>query len=94
MKRNERTSARVAKIAGKILAAEHDNPTRTGRVNGKLVDFTWDDIRALAASALTQTANKKPKPKRGKGAKRLGPSIVRRGLKRPRKKPGAKVWTG
>lgn len=63
---NERTSKRVAKIAGRVLALR-------GRLqvlpSGRLCDYCfgpgikWSDIRALAASCLTQTADK---PKRKK----------------------------
>lgn len=53
--RNEKTSARVARIAAKVMAAEVVTGTA---VPGTGV--TWSDIRALAASALTQTADKQP----------------------------------
>jgi hypothetical protein len=57
MKRNEHTSARLASIAGRILAVK-----AIGRATIQLSDhgvpykatFKWSDIRALAASALTQ----------------------------------------
>lgn len=45
--RNERTSRRVAKIAARILATE-----------GRIAWFSWDEIQAVAASALTQTRDK------------------------------------
>ena len=62
-KTNERTSARVAKIAGEILAWKG----RAGMTVCLVDDAThkdeftlirWRDIRALAASALTQAPNK------------------------------------
>ena len=71
MKRNERTSNRVARIAGKILAIKAVEThatlwgvekTEFGDENG-LVWIKWSDIRAIAASCLTQTRNK---PKRRK----------------------------
>lgn len=55
MTRPERTSARVARIAGKVMAIKIVRAGTT--VPGTTV--TWSDIRALAASALTQTANRK-----------------------------------
>ncbi len=52
--RNERTSKRIAKIAAKVLAIKIVNAKTT--VPGTTV--TWADIRALAASALTQAADR------------------------------------
>lgn len=46
--KSETTSKRIASIAGRILHG------------GK---FSWTDLRALAASALTQTKDR-PKPRR------------------------------
>lgn len=60
---NEHTSKRVAKIAGRILAADvpvtHAWFTAWTSNNSKIGSYkpmrvTWDDIRALAASCLTQ----------------------------------------
>lgn len=57
--KTERTSPRVAKIAAKVMAM----PTRTPPKDlgimsaGKLV-VTWADIRAMAASCLTQSADR------------------------------------
>lgn len=64
-KRNERTSPRVAKIAAKVLAMENAGDLELyehigGRV-AKRTGLYWRDIRALAASCLTQAADK---PKR------------------------------
>ena len=63
-RRNEHTSARVAKIAGKILAQDVP-PARAVRVIWydrqdflRAVVFKWSDLRAICASALTQTADK------------------------------------
>jgi len=57
-RRNEQTSAKVAKIAGRILAikAKRDACTYIWTVfRDHLHIIKWSDIRALAASALTQT---------------------------------------
>lgn len=70
-KHNERTSPRVAKIAARVLAEQCGGDvivawlaTRgTGMRNTPLY---WSDIRALAASALTQTADI------GRGSKAAG----------------------
>lgn len=76
--RNEHSSTEVLKIAGRVLAiaplTEHEE---IGLVTHERRHawFKWSDIRALAASALNRTADKKPKRsplKRGKGAKKLG----------------------
>lgn len=61
--RNERTSKRVAKIAAGILALK--KPASECCVwtdGGKAVWIMWSDIRALAASCLTQAADKKSSP--------------------------------
>jgi hypothetical protein len=55
MTRNEKTSARVAKIAAKVMAM----PEKLGDDRVISQSF-WNDIRALAASALTQAADKVP----------------------------------
>lgn len=63
---NEKTSARVAAIAGKILRQVPMGGTITvnfihaqyGPAVLNIRGITWSDIRALAASALTQTADK------------------------------------
>lgn len=61
MARTERTSARVAKIAAKVLALDI-HPSVPAIVatdqTGKGHIFAWSDIRALAASALTQSPDK------------------------------------
>lgn len=69
MSRNEKTSTRVAKIAAKVLALKFAPPglnsfvqvvyARNGKVRIYDPDITWADIRALAASALTQAADKR-----------------------------------
>lgn len=66
MARNERTSKRVAKIAGRILAMDVQRQTNVcvaDRVVGGLTFLPWSDIRALAASALTQAPERKTKRK-------------------------------
>lgn len=47
--RHEQTSKRVAKIAGKVLTMKAPRFVQFG--------VTWDDIRTLAASCLTQAAS-------------------------------------
>ena len=73
--RNERTSARVAKIAGRILALKDTAGERvhfrTNVLPLKYVSFPWSDIRALAASALTQTRDRNPRKGGGEVAKEL-----------------------
>ena len=60
--KNERTSKRVAKIAAKILAFHWDDCAVIFPLGvGKDKKFTFKDIRALAASCLTQTADKRDK---------------------------------
>ena len=74
--KNERTSKRVAKIAGKILAQKI--PGRTGveiafHNKHSVVEsifLSGSDINALAASALTQTPDKSLKNKAKRHAKR------------------------
>lgn len=64
--KNERTSKRVAKIAGRILAmnvAQRTDVSVADRCVSGITFINWSDIRALAASALTQTRDK-PKAKR------------------------------
>lgn len=65
-KRNEKTSPRVAAIAGRILAIKTEDPTFRDNVwnildvtTGAIVVVKWRDIRTLAASALTQAPDKK-----------------------------------
>jgi hypothetical protein len=70
-RRDERTSARVARIAARVLACKPDcavaplSPDDFGFIDAdsKWHQFKWSDIRALAASALTQ-APSKPVPPR------------------------------
>lgn len=61
-KRNERTSARVARIAGRVLSGTRDdcNCWMGKSASGKAVWVKYSDIRALAASCLTQ-AEDRPK---------------------------------
>jgi hypothetical protein len=62
--RNEKTSKRVAKIAGKVLALKGVASwyvTVCNEDRHSAVGLTWRDIRALAASCLTQAADKKKK---------------------------------
>jgi len=61
-KRDEKTSANIARIAGRILSAAHRVRIAAWTMDGRLFLIPWSDIRALAASALTQTEDKKPKP--------------------------------
>ena len=54
--RNERTSARIAKIAGKLLALKAGKQMSFyAWSDSGMLEIPWADIRALAASALTQT---------------------------------------
>lgn len=83
--KTEKTSKRVAAIAGRVLRVIQDNPTATqvwiqvpsymGVTQENPMGFTLygvfpvADLKALAASALTQAADKPsvtPKPKRRK----------------------------
>ena len=82
-KRNEYTSARIAKIAGRVMKAKSllNSARLYIEIAGAMepLVFTFGDIRALAASALTQAPDKPAKPK---------PSawVQRRGLKRVKSK--------
>lgn len=75
--RRESTSKRVAAIAGRILKAEIDDDeivtfwSRAGGIKADIavVVITGNELKALAASALTQTADK-PKRKRTKNVRR------------------------
>ena len=64
--RNEKTSARIARLAGKILAIKREPAPN---------DWwpSWVAIRTLAASCLTQTADKRRKRS---ATKRLRPYTV------------------
>jgi len=73
MAKNEKTSARVAKIAAKVLAVDINqfpdqphSPINPAHVDVMVLigqshstGLKWSDIRALAASALTQTPDKR-----------------------------------
>jgi len=74
MKRGEQTSPEVATIAAKVLAIDVTGP-EPGIVlvgGGKKIWIGWRDIRALAASCLTQAADK---PKRNKIVRGLEAAI-------------------
>lgn len=67
MASNERSSARVAKIAARIMAAKIPakmNATfivesrKRGRVHVSITAISSDDLNALAASVLTQAADR------------------------------------
>lgn len=58
--KNEHTSVRVAKIAAKVLADKYERAQDRVNLAGPLVLY-WRDIRALAASALTQAPDKPPR---------------------------------
>lgn len=72
--RNERTSKRVATIAGKLLRVKAKRGTAFyAWCDTELVEVKWSDIRALAASALTQAADKTSrKAARKRAVKRRG----------------------
>lgn len=67
---NEKTSKRVARIAGRILrVAAAQKPLAREDISvwstfGWIHLCSFGDLKALAASALTQTADKKRKGKR------------------------------
>lgn len=66
--KNERSSKRLASLAGRILSADERGSTRValyadGRRKGDTFLY-WRDIRALAASVLTQAPDKKKKRKK------------------------------
>ena len=83
--RNERTSQRVARIAGKILATNRSREVLCWHIDdgAEPVYLKWADIRALAASCLNQAPDKK------------NPAWTqRRNLAKPKRKAkGAKEWT-
>lgn len=66
MARNEKTSSRIAKIAAKVLAvrAKHGRIDLVSTDDRFWLDIEWSQIRALAASALTQAADSKSSRKR------------------------------
>ena len=73
---NEKTSARVAKIAGKIMAlvpVEKNALKIYDAKSGRRVQISFEDIRTIAASCLTQTPDKpakKTKKRKKKPAKK------------------------
>lgn len=64
MTRNEKTSSRVAKIAARIMASPAYpgdmvvNYLKSNSKGGVSDPLYWRDVRALAASCLTQAPNK------------------------------------
>ncbi len=67
MPRNEKTSKRVAGIAGKVMAVKApvgEEVLIFDKRLDRIVAVRWSDIRSLAASALTQAADKPKKAKR------------------------------
>ena len=63
----EVTSARIASIAGRILAISADNKESALIWDGKAkmtIWMPWSDIRTLAASCLTQAPDKLRSPAR------------------------------
>ena len=59
---NERTSKKVAAIAGRVLKAFEDlDDDYTLRVDLLIRPITIGDLKALAASCLTQSPNKPKK---------------------------------
>ncbi len=64
MSKNEKTSKRVAAIAGRIMAVKaipRDYCVIFDTKKDDAVVLQWTDLRALAASALTQAADKPKK---------------------------------
>lgn len=57
MARNEKTSARVAALAGKVLSSEGLRTAMLTTAKGKTWYLPWNELRKLAASCLTQTAD-------------------------------------
>jgi len=82
-KRNERTSARVARIAAKILAVKGGGNSLlcTAFADDIAFDIRWRDIRALAASALTQAPDRAPAVNFQRAR-----TVKARGLKKARRK--------
>lgn len=61
--RNEQTSKRVAKLAGRILEAKYIVLLiATAKNPEKYVPIPFADVKALAGSALTQASSKPIKP--------------------------------
>lgn len=63
----EKTGARVARIAAKVLTIKIEGPEPDIILvrDGHKIRVGWSEIRALAASALTQAPNRpRVKPKR------------------------------
>lgn len=93
----EQTSKRVAKIAGRMLAFE---PSWINLIvidkHNKVHNFFWSELKAVAASCLTQTQNKSKrmsnaKSVRAKNARTAKPKEdwrLRRGGKKPRTTKG------
>ena len=90
--RNERTGAKVAKIAGTLLALDVLSGKECISVlwfdkggYRKAALFKWSDIRALAASALTQAPNRTIRKSRKVAPKKPG-WTQRRNLAKPKRK--------
>jgi hypothetical protein len=71
--KNERTSARIASIAGNILSPRgvyHKNTDGVFLIGGRRAELicTFGELKALAASTLTQVSDK-PKAVRKKARK-------------------------
>jgi len=83
MKRTETTSARIARIAAKILAVKEplSDVVFWHQKGGRFVPgrIAWADILALAGSVLTQTASRPPvKRAKPNGRVSVGPWKYRR----------------
>lgn len=79
-KRNERTSARVARIAGRVLAYCKDAKPSWVAFDYGNTAVTYGELRALAASALTQ-AEDNPKT-----AKQILAAELRANYPKPRRR--------
>lgn len=60
MTRNEKTSARIAKIAGQILATKRSREVLVWHIDDgdEPLYIPWKDFRALAASCLNQAPDR------------------------------------
>jgi len=80
-RRTERTSARVARTAGKILAViPLTGDEHVGIVTAKMITvwFPWSDIRGVAASALTQVEDHAERETLRRGKLPRGHKLVKR----------------
>jgi len=82
MKRTETTSARIARIAAKILAVKEplSDVVFWHQKGGRFVPgrIAWADILALAGSVLTQAPSKPKKRAKPNGRVKVGPWKYRR----------------